>query len=259
MAFPTTSVLTSFTQGDGNAAGFTPLWDSDNPIYVTSNQARCNAAGSSADGGWSAGTVGPDCEAYLTISTLSSGKNIYVYVRCSVLNTLNGPNAYRVHYNGTDTVTIERYDRAAGQATTLGASISATFGAGDKLGIEVVGNVITAYKYSSGAWAALGNRTDSTYPDAGYIGLEVQDSAYRVDDFGGGTVVSVTHEQVAARARNDDGSESAATAIANGNFTAPLETNVRVRFQIDTAGDAAATTYQLEAQRQGDQVWTKVA
>ncbi len=38
----------------------------------------------------------------------------------------------------------------------------------------------------------------------------------------------------------------------------PLDTNVRVRFQIDATSDPAATTYQLEAQKSGDAGWSKV-
>jgi hypothetical protein len=198
MAFPTTSVLTNFTQADGNASGFTVIWSGDNPIYVTSNQARCNVSSGAADGGWNAGTYGPDCEAYATIPTLSSGKNLYIYARLSVLNTASAPDAYRVKYNGTDTVTIEKYSHD-GYPTQLGASISVTLSAGDKLGISCVGSTITAWRYTSGAWASLGARTDSTYSSAGYIGIEITDTTYRLDDFGGGTVSSGSQIKVAGK------------------------------------------------------------
>jgi hypothetical protein len=214
MAFPTTSVLTSFTQADGNASGFTVIWSGDNPLYVTSNQARCNSAGGAADGGWNAGTYGPDCEAYATISTLSSGKNLYIYARISVLNTASAPDAYRVHFNGTSTVTIERYDHT-GSSTVLGASISASFSAGDKIGISCVGSTITAYKYTSGAWASLGARTDSTYSSAGYIGLEIQDTTYRCDDFGGGTVSTGSQIKVAGKVAIASVKVSGKVAIAS--------------------------------------------
>lgn len=54
--------------------------------------------------------------------------------------------------------------------------------------------------------------------------------------------------QSAFRFRNDDGSESAATALAseNTNITQPLSTNIRLRAQASTTGDVPSVKYQLE-------------
>jgi hypothetical protein len=166
---------------------------------------------------------------------------------------------------------VDIIDAQDGQSNSGGNPVALSVTTGTNGNMEIVavgnydGNTIT---YSSGTSVALAQHlgcvdifyaekttagavgTTTFNPSAGYwatitSALEILGAA-------------ATLTQVTTRARNDDGSESAATTIADGNFTAPLATNVRVRFQIDTSGDAAATQYQLEAQRQGDQVWTKV-
>jgi hypothetical protein len=257
MAFPVSSVLDSFDRADGAVgANWTKLWSGDLDLQIVSNLACCNTANGWANGGWNGATYGPDCEGYVTISTVSNTTR--VYARVNSLGTAGGPSGYRVSYDGFSEVKIERMD--SGTATLLGALITKSFSNGDAFGIEVVGSTITCYrKPSGGSWASLGSRTDTTYSSAGYIGLELYHEITRVNDFGGGEIAVATSVQLATRARNDNGSESTATTIADGNFTAPLDTTIRLRAQIDTSGDVANTTYQIEAQKQGDLVWAKVA
>lgn len=55
-------------------------------------------------------------------------------------------------------------------------------------------------------------------------------------------------EQEGARARNDDGSETAATWVAaqDSNFNHPLDTNLRMRYLLNATGDPATAAFRLE-------------
>lgn len=145
-------------------------------------------SGASASG-LTGSNYGPNCEAYLTITTLpGNSNNVGVQARLTtlVLATFDG---YAVQLNqttGNDNSVIQRVDNGVG--TTLGSSITQNFVNGDGLGILILGSQIFAYRRSAGAWAELGNRTDTTYPNAGSIGMSTSNTTSRLDDFGGGTV-----------------------------------------------------------------------
>lgn len=75
---------------------------------------------------------------------------------------------------------------------------------------------------------------------------------------GGG---AATIDQLSFRARKDDGSESAASWLVeaeNTDFKAPLDTNLRIRFLVNSTGDFATTPFQLEFRKSGDETWNKV-
>jgi hypothetical protein len=102
--------------------------------------------------------------------------------------------------------------------------------------------------YSAGMPATLPAGTDYTW-----YGFNIRCG---VDD-----VVSATIEQEGFRARKDDGSESAATFLLeaqDADFKAPLDTNLRIRFLVNTIGDVATTPFQLEYRKSGDTPWNKV-
>ena len=71
---------------------------------------------------------------------------------------------------------------------------------------------------------------------------------------------STSIEQEGFRARKDDGSESAATFLVeaqDADFKAPLDTNLRIRFLVNTTGDVDTTPFQLEYRKSGDTPWNK--
>jgi hypothetical protein len=74
-------------------------------------------------------------------------------------------------------------------------------------------------------------------------------------------VEAATLDQEGFRFRNDDGDEDAASFAAgqDTNLTAPLDTNLRVRFIVNAIGDPAATQYQLEAKLSTESDYWKVA
>ncbi|MEO7958415.1 MAG: hypothetical protein ABIW76_17165, partial [Fibrobacteria bacterium] len=78
------------------------------------------------------------------------------------------------------------------------------------------------------------------------------------DDFEGGDLTPPpTLTQSAFRAFNDNGSETGATGLAaeNTNFTAPLDTNLRLRMQLNAANDPTSKTFRLDYKKSGDSVY----
>jgi hypothetical protein len=198
MTFPVSSVLDNFDRANGAVgSSWSKIWSGDLSLYVNTNAVANDGSAGWSNGGWNPGTFGADCEAYLTLTTVNtSGMNLYA--RMSALNTAGGPNGYRLSYNGDGTWNIQRLD--AGSTTTLGAAnIARTIANGAAVGLEIVGATLTFYyKASGGSWSAVTTRTDATYRDAGYIGMEFQGNTWRGDNFGGGTIspilVNITHD-----------------------------------------------------------------
>jgi hypothetical protein len=74
-------------------------------------------------------------------------------------------------------------------------------------------------------------------------------------------VVTATIEQEGFRARKDDGSEAAATFLVEAqdvDFKAPVDTNLRIRWIVNTVDDVATTPFQLEFRKSGNSTWYKV-
>jgi len=201
-AYPTTGILDNFNranEGPPPSASWSDLYGlgADYQLKVVSNQAVPNAldpANDRATNYWNPTTFGPDCEVYCTIATetLIDIGEIGLWVRATGVGSIATVSGYYVEYDrttGGDHFDVIRVDNEA--ETQLGASISQELSAGDSFGVSMIGDTITVwYKSGAGAWTNIGERTDSTYQDAGYIGIIWWDSTDGVlDNFGGGTYV----------------------------------------------------------------------
>jgi len=102
---------------------------------------------------------------------------------------------------------------------------------------------------------------DANYPFQTDIDGQDRGGAAASWDIGADEYVSSTAiEQEGLRARKDDGSESAATFLVeaqDADFKAPLDTNLRIRFLVNTTGDVDTTPFQLEYRKSGDTPWNK--
>lgn len=195
MAFPTTPVLDTFTRADENP--LTGIWlgeltPGESQLQLLSNR----AAGVNPDplfNGSYTTPVGADCEAYATIPVDDAGNRCEVYAR--VFIDVGGLDAYCVSRVGS-TWSIRKKTNSGDAA--VGATATQAFSAGDSLGIACYGSTIEGwYKPAAGAWTLVLSRTDTTWTNAGYIGLRLFGTVYRADDFGGGTIAStgVVREQ----------------------------------------------------------------
>ena len=204
MAFPTTGILDDFDRADGTAsftgAGWTQQIEGANSgtLTISSNRVGVSANGTGeSSSAWHNAATYTDCEVYCTVATKPGSGNpteLYARLQSPGSSAVDGYVLYQWTDAGTDYFEVARIDNGA--ATVLGATMSQELSAGDSFGMSVIADVIEVwYKPAAGAWTSLGTRTDSTYSAAGYLGLGLWFSTVRVDDFGGGEVVSVTLDE----------------------------------------------------------------
>lgn len=184
MAFPTTAVLEDFTGTNGSLldADWTTL-SGANPPRISSNQAGNNGASGAYVGAyWDPVTFGPDCEAFMTIPV----KNDYIGIYAR-LNPATD-DSYQASWSGSN-LTLQ-LNSGGGQSELDSATVAQVNG--QKLGIECIGTAIKVYTDTGGGWVERLSAVNGTISGAGNIGWDLFDGASltRVDDFGGGTVVS---------------------------------------------------------------------
>lgn len=186
LAFPTTGILDNFNRA--NSTGLGANWTAfrgitaPNVISNTAGHPTLNATAAA----WNPGKFGPNCEVYATVPTLlDSSLTERLYLRISAISST--PNGYMILLHPS-TSEIQVYRLDSNVATLLKTFTGQTIGAGDSFGASMIGSIIRVYyKVSGGSWVLLGNHTDTTYSAAGYLGLSLNVSAARMDDFGGGT------------------------------------------------------------------------
>lgn len=196
MAFPTTSVIETFTAANGTLVDTLTNWGdagfADAAAVLSNAASTVGGTGSYVGAYRNDTTYGPDCEAYLTCS--EAGTYFGVIARGSSLNTASW-GGYKAGWN-TDaggTFTLEEY--TAGAETPLDSATGVgNPTVGHKLGIECIGTAIKVYYYNGSSWSEVLSATDSTHTGAGNIGFDMFDgTAISVDDFGGGTVAGGTN------------------------------------------------------------------
>lgn len=215
MAFPTTSVLTSFTGADEDPLSEGGNWTSSirwdggasapaNDLRRASNQAAPSATGSNGHCAsyWSS-SFAADQEVYATMATkCTDGQYVELWARIQSPAT-SGVDGYVLQVSAVagaanDSWDIVRYNDNSG--TSVSSLGTQEVSAGDKIGLEVTGTGATvtlrAYLYSGGSWSQVGSDASDTsgsrITSSGYIGLHIQDTgnACRWDDFGGGAISS---------------------------------------------------------------------
>jgi hypothetical protein len=192
-AFPTTNVLDAFNRTEN------PLSDGGNwttgiissHAAMEANGTQCKGTTASNNSGYrNNATYGPDTETFYTLPTLSGTSQVGVYARLANPGSAGATDGYRVlmtKLGGADEHRIARVDNDVG---TQLAAPTQEVASGDSMGLRDAGSVHEAYyKAGAGNWTLLGSATDGTYTVAGNIGLQCNNTAHRVDDFGGGTIV----------------------------------------------------------------------
>ncbi len=245
MAFPSTALLDDFTRANsGSSAGAN--WTMSQQLFGISSNALYNATGSGYSiGYWNPITPGPDSEAYATYSTLgNSGNEVSLWVRMTNPVVANFTCYGITHTAVTNTFRIRKFVNGTGTDLT---TQTLTLAAGDRLGVEVIGTTLRAYKYTAGAWSQVATVTDSSISAAGRVGATIQNGSARLDDFSGGTVVSggtpITGSDSAAL------TESTPVLLAANGVTdsAALAESSALVIAQDVAGTDSATLTEISA------------
>ena len=196
MAFPTTSVISSFTGANEDPLSEGGIWTTGASVALQGISGQLerisNQAGARAGNAlYNVGTFGPAIESYATLSVLpvTGAGATYCYAR---LNSLSATaNGYSVDFRITGGVHTMRLIRFDGGVSTALSSWTQVLSAGDKIGLEIIGSTLTPYVFTGGSWVTTDvPQTDSTFLTGGYIGFGISDVNARVDDFGGGTAVT---------------------------------------------------------------------
>jgi hypothetical protein len=198
VAFPTTSVLTSFTGSDED-----PLSESGNWTGPFRNGGRqcervVNAAAHSANPDdnlaatsyWQGAQFGPDVEVFATIPVVpdAAGDGVAVWGRIHNPGNATTMEGYIGHFvNGTG---WRIFKCLTGSTFTQVGSTTASPAPtnGEKLGLEIIGTALKLYHFTAGSWVERVSGTDSSITGSGYIGIEfaIDSANERLDDFGGG-------------------------------------------------------------------------
>jgi hypothetical protein len=157
-------------------------------MNVSGNAAVDSSGAQFAWNYWKPAAFGADCEAYVTVSNYGTSDAIRIGARISNAGTTS-QSGYYVTVGSTGAWSIIRIDN--GSPVTLASGVTQTLASGDKIGIRIVGSVVTALHYtSSGGWTQVLSYDTSSdairYTSAGRLAIEFRAGA--LDVFGGGTI-----------------------------------------------------------------------
>jgi hypothetical protein len=183
-------VLDAFNRANGGAGS---NWSLIRPsgfatMNVSGNAAVDSSTSAFAWNYWNAANFGPDSEAYVTVA--SYGASDVIRIGARVTGGTNAHSGYYVAVSATGAWTIIRIDNGGSSPLTL-ASATRPISSGDKIGIRIVGSIVTALHYTTAAgWVQVLTYNTSSdtirYTAAGRLALEFKTST--LDDFGGGAL-----------------------------------------------------------------------
>ncbi len=181
----------NFNRGTGLGSNWSVLTSGGTNLSISSNQA-ISPVSTTANSYWNVEDFGPNMEAYVTITTLpGNGNRIAVHGRVTSPGT-SSLASYWVSYDpaaGGNNIVIYKFQN--GVISTL-ATFAQTLSAGDKVGVRILGSLIEAWVFTSGAWTLVGSITDTSLGVAvGKAALLMRGTAGRADDFFAGTIKSL--------------------------------------------------------------------
>jgi hypothetical protein len=198
MAFPTTSILDSFTGTGALGANWSNLDAYNFPFNRSGDAALVYQADSGEGGSYYNVQFGADQEVYATIAALpeDAGNSLGLEVRLA--NPTSERDGYHLDWAYSyDTFAL--YKVVNRVYTMMGASVDRTMTVGYEFGILVTGSSTTtvkAYTDEGSGWVERLSRDDSSSPITGdgYIAMHdwtfaVYDTG-KLDDFGGGAISS---------------------------------------------------------------------
>lgn len=189
----TTGVLDNFNRSNATTLGASwagKVNSADADLGITSNK----AASKGSDWDHARSCWGTSCgaaqEAYVTVSTNSGDDHgIELFFRCTNIGTTTPDGYLLVAYRYSSGIYFELETITDGDTATIYECDTTGFNDGHKFGITAIGTQLTIYVDKGSGWTQVGQVTDSTYTDGGYIGIGTDSLTTRFDDFGGGTAI----------------------------------------------------------------------
>lgn len=273
MAFPTNStVLDDFNRANGSIGS---SWTSDalgfgsDAAIIESNEIRSPGGGTDwSDGYYNVSSPGPDFEVYAHITTKPATDEVlgvlWLHPTGIGGSGVDGFSSYLKVEAGADLLRLQRITNQTW--VDLGATpVSQEFTAGWWLGLERIGTTLAGWYFNGSIWVQYTSATDGNHTGTGRLAFDMQGTTARINEIKGGTVVVAggTIDQLTHQWREDDGSESGASAIgsAGGNLVRPISSAVRARIQLNVTGNPDAIVplleYRIKRASKADE-WRKV-
>lgn len=189
------------------------------------------------------GNVGPDVEVYVTVSAPSAYCGVMARIQeAGGSNTFDG-YMFKQFTGASSAWQISRWTNAVETAIASGKG---SLAAGDKIGISCHGNVITAYRMASGTsvWQVVGSAIDSTYPDAGEVGIYTSGATDSFNDFYVGTQDTFIHATASDEREAWTGRGGSSATAATNTVLGPTGK----RLCTATAGGAGVEWYTKQLQ-----------
>jgi hypothetical protein len=196
--FPTTGVLDTFDRADsvttiGGNWTILKVYVGSTDYGISTNQAYNPDGGCYTSLYYNLSTYGADSEAYMTLGTVPGDVADSIDLHVRVTSPGGSFDSYDLCIDlDNPPEDWEIYEITDGTGAALaGGTTTQAIANGYKVGLEVIGNVITGYVNTGSAWAAVLSKSDATLTTAGYLGMYgTANTTWRYNDFGGGTVVA---------------------------------------------------------------------
>jgi len=189
--FPTTPVLDDFNTGATQNLTARSGWGATAMLGLTTyaTDSVPTKATSSSTGGNFWGTSWADHEAWMGI--VSYNPALETFSLCARITDTSTGTYYAVNMSNSATTDFQIVKVISGARTAIGVLNSQTVGAGDSVGMSVIGTQITSYyKASAGSWTQMDTVSDSSITGAGFIGWRAHQAVLQeIDQFGGGPPV----------------------------------------------------------------------
>lgn len=190
MPFPTTGILDDFNRANADPLSGNwrnePIfpWNAVNLAIISNQLSASQQAADVYDQLFPA-----DVELYITLANLTDLQWLSLYFRMSTWGS-GLPDGYGLMYDPAGPeIAFEENDP---DWTWWSLSTSISLSAGNKLGLQAVGNQMQGYVDTGSGWTPVGApASDPTYNQAGNVGIFVDRSSnsFRLDDLGGGAYV----------------------------------------------------------------------
>ena len=194
VTFPTTPLIDDFNRADAVLASpnYTAYGAAPNTFLdkIVSQQVT---AGQGSNGTMWNTPTGVDCEIYVTVATPPPDSQ-FMYLAVRQPTIAASQPMYQLKIGNLGGAFSWQLQRQTG-SFTIGNSAAKTLSAGDRVGLQAKGNLITALYQAGGTgpWTIICQATDSTITAGGYIGWNIGSlgSGIFIDNFSGGGIPGV--------------------------------------------------------------------